>query len=110
MRNYIKPGETIGIIAPHDLKSGEFVKVGALSGVAQGAALAGEEVNIVRKGVFVLPKLAAQAWGLGAAIYWDAAESECTTVDTDNDLIGAVAVPAADPSETGQVLLDGVIR
>jgi len=110
MRNYIKPGESLAIVAPRNLKPGEFVKVGALSGVAQGAALAGEEVTIVRKGVFVLPKLLAQAWSLGAAIYWDAAESECTTVDAGNELIGAVAVPAADPSETGQVLLDGVIR
>lgn len=110
MKNYKSPGDNVTIVAGTAVKSGDFVKKGAISGVAQGDAASGEKVVLVRKGMFGLPKLAAQAWTEGDKVYWDAAEGECTTVDTGNDLIGAAGADAANPSETGDVLLDGVIR
>ncbi|WP_282052768.1 DUF2190 family protein [Phaeobacter inhibens] len=110
MKNYVKPGDHLPVIAPADVKSGGLVKVGALTGIAQHDALAGEEVEIVRKGCFTLPKVSAQAWAQGAKIYWITADAKCTTTASGNTLIGAAVLDAANPSDSGLVLLDGVIR
>ncbi|AUQ99339.1 DUF2190 family protein [Phaeobacter inhibens] len=110
MKNYVKPGDHLPVIAPADVQSGGLVKVGALIGIAQYDALAGEEVEIVRKGCFTLPKVSAQAWAQGAKIYWITADSKCTTTASGNTLIGAAVLDAANPSDSGLVLLDGVIR
>jgi predicted RecA/RadA family phage recombinase len=110
MNNYVKPGDHLTVIAPADVKSGGLVKVGSLIGIAQHDALAGEEVEIVRKGCFTLPKVSAQAWAQGAKIYWVSADAKCTTTASGNTLIGAAVWDAADPSDSGLVLLDGVIR
>ena len=110
MKNYVKPGDHLTVIAPADVNSGGLVKVGSLIGIAQHDALSGEEVEIVRKGCFTLPKVSAQAWAQGDKIYWNAGSSQCTTAASGNTLVGAAVVDAANPSETGLVLLDGVIR
>lgn len=109
MKNWTSPGEHITLPAPTDVSSGAFVAVGAIRGVAQAAAV-GEEVVLVRRGIFDLPKVAAEAWSIGARVYWDATAKVLTTVDTDNTLVGAATALAAGGSATGRVLLDGVIR
>jgi predicted RecA/RadA family phage recombinase len=110
MKNYVQPGENITLPAPHDVASGGGALTGAIFGVAQGAALSGEDVVFVRRGVFDLAKVSAEAWTVGAKVYWDATAKLATTTDTDNTLIGAAVAVAADPSASGLVLLDGVIR
>lgn len=108
MKNHIQNGEHLTVTAPADLASGDGVLIGEIFGVAQSAAASGDQVVIVRKGVYQLPKTSAQAWTDGARIYWDGAE--CTTSSSGNKLIGAAAAAAANPSDTGLVLLDGAIR
>ena len=110
MKNYIQPGENIEVIAAADVTAGDFVVVGALSGVAQHDAVTGEALTLARRGGFTLPKTSAQAWSQGDVIYWDAAEEECTTVAADNLLIGGALSDAADPSSTGDVLLIGNVQ
>lgn len=110
MKNWNSPGEHITLPAPTDVLSGAFVAVGAICGVAEAAAAAGEEVVLVRRGVFDLPKVAAEAWSIGAKVYWDATTKLMTTTDTDNTLVGAATALAAGGAATGRVLLDGVIR
>lgn len=110
MRNYIMPGEHLTIVAAAAITSGQLVVAGDIVGVAQGAAEIGESVVLVRRGVFELPKVDAQAWSVGAKVYWDAAAGVVTTDDAGNKLIGAAAEAAANPSAFGAVLLDGVIR
>lgn len=110
MRNYITPGEHVTITAAAAITSGQPVLVGDLFGVAQGDADISEDVVIVRRGVFELPKTGAQAWTVGAKIYWDAGNSACTTTASGNKLIGVAVAVAANPSATGRVLLDGTIR
>jgi len=107
MKNYIQPGENIEIIAAADIESGDFVVVGALSGVAQHDAATGEALTLARRGGFTVPKTSAQTWTQGDRIYWDAAEEECTTVADGNLLIGGALADAANPSSTGDVLLIG---
>mgnify|MGYP002335745092 CR=1 FL=1 len=105
MKNALSEGENITVTTPVDVASGEPVLIGALFGVAIGAA-----VVLRRRGGFELAKVSAQAWTQGQAIYWDDTAKLCTTVATDNTLIGAALLAAANPSSTGNVLLDGTIR
>lgn len=105
MKNYIQPGEKITVPAPDAVASGDGVLVGSLFGVAATAAASGDDVTIVRKGAFGMKKLSAQAWTVGAKVYWDDTAKQCTTVATSNTLIGYAAEAAANPSETGVVVL-----
>jgi predicted RecA/RadA family phage recombinase len=103
MKNYIQPGDSITVIAEVKTKSGELVAVGNLYGVATADAEIGEPVTLVRKGVFDLAKTSAQAWTVGAKIYFDG--TACTTVVSTNLLVGVSVAVAADPSATGLVVL-----
>lgn len=109
MKNFVTPGENITVPAPAAVVAGQAFLVGSIFGVATDAAASGADVVLVRRGVFELPKLGAQAWTVGSKVYWDAANARCTTVATSNTLIGAAAAVAADPSSTGLVLLTGQI-
>lgn len=110
MRNYVNAGANLTMTAGTAIVGGEGVLTGSIFGVAQGDAAIGEDVVVVRSGVFDLPKLEAQAWTAGAKVYWDSANARCTTVATANTLIGAAAAAAANPSTVGRVLLDGAVR
>lgn len=106
MKNYQQPGDNLTIPAPASVSSGDGVKVGVLFGVAVSDADSGDDVVIATKGVYELPKTSAQAWTVGAAIYWTG--SACTTATTaGNLLIGVAAEAAANPSGTGMVRLNG---
>jgi predicted RecA/RadA family phage recombinase len=104
-KNFIQPGDTVTVPAPADVSSGDGVLVGSLFGVAQFDAKSGDDVEICTKGVYTLPKTSAQAWTVGAKIYWDG--SKCTTADGSgsNTLIGNALAVAANPSATGVVRL-----
>lgn len=108
MKNFIQTGANISVIAAAAASAGDPVLMGALFGVATSDAAIGETVTLVRGGVFELPKTSAQAWTVGAKIYFDG--TECTTVVSTNKLIGVAVAAAADPSATGIVLLDGAAR
>ncbi|WP_226628418.1 DUF2190 family protein [Alloyangia pacifica] len=110
MKNYIQPGANLTVVAPYARVAGEAMLVGALVGIAQEAVAQGDEVVMVRTGVFEVAKTSAQAWTAGAPIYWDDTAKVFTTVATDNTLCGAAVASAENPSSTGTVLLDGAIR
>ncbi|ULB10732.1 DUF2190 family protein [Cereibacter azotoformans] len=110
MKNFIQPGEHVTVPAPADVTSGALVMVGAIVGVAQHDAASGEDVVLVRRGVFTLPKTSAQAWTVGQKLYRDATTGAATTTASGNTIIGAAYAAAANPSDTGTVLLDGAVR
>lgn len=103
MKNFVQTGSYISVPAPADVKSGDLVFVGSLFGVADTDAASGAPVVICTEGVYTLPKTSAQAWAVGAAIYWDG--SKATTTATDNDRIGHAVAEATNPSATGTVRL-----
>lgn len=107
MKNFIARGETLEITAGADIASGAGVLVGATFGVAAGAIANGEKGIINLGGVYELPKVSAQAWSQGARIYWEAAESRCTTTVGSNTLIGIAYEAALNPSANGKVRLNG---
>ena len=110
MKNYVSPGENITVTAAADVVGGVGVLMGGLFGIAQESVLTGEDVVLVRRGVFEHAKTSAQAWTQGAKVYWDNTNSVFTTTATGNTLVGVAAAAAANPSATGLVLLDGAVR
>lgn len=109
MKNYIQAGANLSVIATAAAAAGAGVKEGSLFGIAQADVEAAGSVTIVRKGVFSVAKVSAQAWTIGAKIYWDDTAKLFTTVSTSNTLVGAATAVAANPSSTGDVLLTGQI-
>ncbi|NBJ13208.1 DUF2190 family protein [Microvirga arsenatis] len=107
MKNHVKKGDTLTVPAPYAVASGDGVLVGSIFGVAVTSAAQGEDVEIKTTEVFDLKKTSAQAWALGALIYWDNTAKEATTTATNNKLIGAAIAAAANPSATGKVRLNG---
>ena len=89
MKNYVHPGKIITLTAPYAVISGDGLLVGSIFGIATGTAALGESVETALTGVFDITKIGSQAWTVGAKVYWDNANKRCTTVATDNTLIGA---------------------
>ena len=109
MKTYVQPGATLTLTAPYAVASGDGLLVGAIFGVAAGDAASGATVEAALTGVFDLTKIGSQAWTVGAKVHWDDANKRCTTVATDNTLIGvAVEAVAAGAGDTvGRVRLNG---
>lgn len=110
MKNFKQKGDIVTLIALAAIGSGAGLLVGSIFGITQNAAAAGEEVEVLREGVFTVPKNSAEAWTVGAKVYWDNTAKVFTTTTTSNTLVGVAYAVAANPSATGTVLLDGAIR
>lgn len=108
MKNFVQEGTTLTLLAPYAVASGGGFQVGALFAVASCDAAAGAPVEGVTRGVFVLPKTGAQAWAIGARVYWDDANKRCDSDSTKGGLIGVAVTAAANPSTEGSVRLNGV--
>lgn len=107
MKNFIEAGDTLTVPAPTGgVASGGIVIIGGLIGVATCTAAVGVSVAVKTTGVFELPKVSAQAWTVGAAIYWDGVAGNATTTSTSNTLIGYATEAAANPSAVGRVKLN----
>lgn len=108
MKNYIQPGDNVTITAAADTASGAGVLAGLLFGVAVADALEDEALTIATRGVYTLPKTSAQAWTVGAAIYWNGTLGVATTATAaGNVFIGVALEAAANPSDSGVVRLNG---
>lgn len=108
MKNYIQDGKSMTVPAPTGGSvSGVGVLAGTLFGIASTTEAAGDDVSICTEGVFDHAKTSAQAWTLGAAIYWDDTNKVMTTTASSNTLVGKAAAVAANPSATGRVRLNG---
>jgi predicted RecA/RadA family phage recombinase len=105
MKNKIQDGSNLTVTAAANITSGDGVRMGMLFGVAQATVLSGADVVLATEGVFELPKLSAQAWTVGQAIFWTG--TQCTTVTTGNLFIGVATAVAVNPSATGLVRLNG---
>ncbi|MGK9052124.1 DUF2190 family protein [Neorhizobium petrolearium] len=101
MKNYVQRGITLTVPAPAVVLSGQVVVMGELHGVAAGDAAEGADLDVTTEGVFELPKVAADAFTIGAKVYFKAADNLVTTTASGNTLIG-IAVTAA-PATTATV-------
>lgn len=107
MKNYVQLGDTLTLTAPYDVAAGAAFKVGSIIAVATSAALSGATVEGCVVGVVDVAKTSAQAWTVGAKVYWDDTNKEFTTTSTSNTLAGVAVAVAANPSATGRVRLNG---
>jgi predicted RecA/RadA family phage recombinase len=107
MKNFIQAGNTITITAAADGTSGAGLLVGKLFGVLTADVKVAAEVELAVVGVFELAKVEAQAWTVGAAVYWDDTAKACTTTVGSNTKIGHAVAAAANPSTVGAVRLSG---
>lgn len=107
MRNYVQNGVNLTLPAPTNVLSGSVVLVGSIVGVAAESALSGEELDLVTRGVFTLPKVAALAIAIGDKVYWDSTAQLVTKTASGNTLLGVAVSPAANPSGDVAVRLNG---
>jgi predicted RecA/RadA family phage recombinase len=107
MKNLVQKGDSITITAASAGTSGSGLLVGALFGVLMADVQVGEEVELKLVDVCELPKTEAQAWTVGAALYWDDTAKVCTTTEASNTKIGHAVKAAANPSTLGIVRLSG---
>jgi predicted RecA/RadA family phage recombinase len=107
VKNFVQTGDTITLTAPYDVASGAGLKVGSIVGIATAAALSSEAVETLLVGVVDVAKVSAQAWIVGALVYWDDSAKLFTTTSTSNTLAGVAVAAAANPSATGRVKLRG---
>jgi predicted RecA/RadA family phage recombinase len=103
MKNFVSEGSVVTLIAPHNVKSGDGVVVGAIFGVAAYDALLGAAVECAVEGVFNLPKLAG-ALAQGALVYWSA--SPAGVAGSGSKLIGVTTNAAASGDTTVDVRLN----
>lgn len=107
MDNYLGDGDTITIIAPSPVTSGQPLLVGAMFGICLASAAAGQPVTLWLKGVYQLAKNASEVWAQGVALFWDNTDAIATTASGGNTRIGIAAAAAANPSNVGGVRLNG---
>lgn len=107
MRNYVQTGVNLTLPAPANVLSGAGVLVGSIFGVASESALSGEDLAIVTRGVFALPKVSALAVAIGDKVYWDDTAKLVNKTASGNTLIGVAVSAAANPSGTVDVRLNG---
>ena len=105
--NYIQPGNILTIPAPAAVLSGGVVIAGDIKGIAQGDAITGAPVDVATRGVWELPKVAANSFALGAKVYWNATDALATTAASGNTLLGVAVETAPADAATVKVRLSG---
>ncbi len=107
MQNYLQRGDAIYASAPAGgVVSGQPVTIGTIFTVASETVPAGQVSAFWRKGIYALPKVAAQAWAQGDSLYWDSVNLVLTNVNSGGLLpVGFASDVAANPSSTGNVLI-----
>lgn len=108
MKNFVQPGDTLNLTAPAGgVTSGVPVIIGDLFVIPATSAPAGSQFAGKTDGVYELPKVSAQAWGEGAALYYNPATGLFSTGGPGR-LVGVAAAAAANPSALGWVRLNSV--
>lgn len=103
MKNYIQRGDTLTVAAPAAVKSGDFVQVGRIRGVAVTDAASGADVELCTSGVYRLEKLGSEAFAsVGLPVYvvlsGNGVKKVTTASSTANVLIGInLSTSAAEP-------------
>ena len=107
MKNYVQEGDALTLTAPYAVSSGGGFKVGSIIAIAAADAGNGATVVGLTEGVFTVAKVSAQAWTVGALVYWDDSAKNFTTTSSGNTLSGVAVAVAANPSSTGRIRLNG---
>lgn len=108
MNNYVQRGHVVTVTAPGDRASGAWVEVGELTGIAAHAALSGEDVEIIVKGVVDAPKDGG-AINLNAPVYLGTGIAATGTASTRPE-VGISLLAAESGDATVRMLLVPTVR
>lgn len=107
MKNFVSNGNSLQLIAPvGGVVGGAPYKIGLVVGVVVASAAEGEQFTLQIKGVYNLPKVAAEAWALGVALYLNVAGTAITTTAAGGTAVGYAASAQLAADVFGDVLLD----
>lgn len=108
-KNFVKPADHLPLVCPYaTVASGQGVLVGIIFGVALGAALTGETVEVATEGEWVITALSTDVVSVGAPAYWDDTNRRITSVSTGNTLVGVYTVAKANAETTAQIKLQAI--
>src|SRR5262245_38837817 len=108
-KKYQAPGDFIELTTPAaGVTKDVGIKIGDVLVIAQSTQVSGEKFIGQRTGVVEVDKLTAQAWTEGQQVNFDTSAKNFTTVCASNWRAGIAARAAANPSNTGFVILHGV--
>ena len=107
MKNFIQPGEVLGLISPYETKGGQGALIGSIFGVSAGDYAEGEEGQFSLTGVFDLDAAATAEASQGDIAYWDNANRLITNAETDAVKVGVFTIAKAAGSASSRVRLNG---
>jgi len=102
---YLSDGEFLDYTPGGAVATGAVVVVGERPLVAPRAIAANELGVLQTRGVWRLPKLSTDTPAMGARMYWDAANSRCTTTASTHKVIGYAAAAFGSGTTEMDVLL-----
>ena len=108
MKNFIQPGDSLTLVAPYAVTSGQGVLVGALFGIAAYDAASSATVEIQTEGVFDITKEPSLAITAGGRVYWDNTNRRITTTATGNYQVGIATLAALAADATVRVWTERV--
>lgn len=88
MKNYVKPGRSMTVVATEAVTSGQGYFVGKTFGVIQGDAAIGERFELLLEGVCDLPSDTAITASQGDKAYWPDSGSGVTDSTSSTTQIG----------------------
>jgi predicted RecA/RadA family phage recombinase len=100
-----RPADTIEVTLAAAAVSGVPFLAGTMLLVPITDGAIGDVIACHRVGMHELPKVSAQAWTIGQALYWNAAGPNVTSTASTNQRIGTAGKVAANPSTIGWVIL-----
>lgn len=108
MKNYVKTGVVVSLLATAAVASGGLVLAGNLVGVAQASAAIGDPVEVVTLGEYLLPKDPAAVFTQGEEVWLDPATLLLGEKAAGKHLIGVATGAAGNGVDVVQVRLNGV--
>ncbi len=104
--NFVQEGKALHYTASgSDIKSGDFVLIGAIGGVAKTDIADGKTGAVHVSGVFSVPKASGTATQ-GQKLYWNTTNSNLTTTASGNTIVGVAAEAAASGDANVKILLN----
>jgi len=99
-------GSQIEVVTPADgVIEGQIVAIGNLIGIASATRDEGTNLILQRTGTYTLPKIAADTYAAGDAVYYDAASGKASAQTGELPLLGYVVADAPEDNTEALVVL-----
>lgn len=110
MNNFVSEGKALKVSAPYAVSAGGGALVGtALFGVAVDAASSAGDVVLRTEGEFDIAAVGTDTFAVGARVYWNNTNKNCTSTSTGNTEIGVATVAKTTADTTVRVKIPKTI-